>query len=134
MIYEKNEHFVMEADKDMIFITVCQKGFSILQLNPILLDFSQIMLENVKGLKYALTEASGERIQLGRRTITELDIAADKMSASVKLNCSILESLQSEGISEGILMHVLQNELSIKEPTIIAKGTFYPENNHLHFD
>ncbi|WP_144549751.1 hypothetical protein [Peribacillus simplex] len=125
MIYEKNEHFVMEADKDMIFITVCQKGFSILQLNPILLDFSQIMLENVKGLKYALTEASGERIQLGRRTITELDIAADKMSASVKLNCSILESLQSEGISEGILMHVLQNELSIKEPTIIAKGTFY---------
>lgn len=31
-------------------------------------------------------------------------------------------------------MHVLQNELSIKEPTIIAKGTFYPENNHLHFD
>ncbi len=88
----------MEADKDMIFITVCQKGFSILQLNPILLDFSQIMLENVKDLKYALTEASGERIQLGRRTITELDIAADKMSASVKLNCSILESLQSEGI------------------------------------
>ncbi|WP_347939890.1 hypothetical protein AAEY33_18240 [Peribacillus simplex] len=148
MIYEKNEHFVMEADKDMIFITVCQKGFSILQLNPILLDFSQIMLENVKDLKYALAEASGERIQLGRRTITELDIAADKMSASVKLNCSenylkenhsvimgnILESLQSEGISEGILMHVLQNELSIKEPTIIAKGTFYPENNHLHFD
>ncbi|MGG0788328.1 hypothetical protein ABE132_06250 [Peribacillus simplex] len=47
MIYEKNEHFVMEADKDMIFITVCQKGFSILQLNPILLDFSQIMLENL---------------------------------------------------------------------------------------
>ncbi|MGW8424756.1 hypothetical protein ACWGJQ_04525 [Peribacillus simplex] len=47
------------------------------------------MLENDKDLKYALTEASGERIQVGRRKpITELDIAADKMSASVKLNCS----------------------------------------------
>ncbi|CAH0321528.1 FapA family protein [Peribacillus simplex] len=95
------------------------------------------MLENVKELKDALTEASGERIQVGRRkSIAELDIAADKMSASVKLNCSenylkenysvimgnILESLQSEGISEGVLMHVLQNELSIKDQIIIAKG------------
>ncbi|WP_148358712.1 flagellar assembly protein A [Peribacillus simplex] len=95
------------------------------------------MLENVKELKYALTEASGERIQVGRRkSIAELDIAADKMSASVKLNCSenylkenysvimgnILESLQSEGISEGVLMHVFQNELSIKDQIIIAKG------------
>lgn len=106
-------------------------------MNPILLDFPQIMLENVKELKDALTEASGERIQVGRRkSIAELDIAADKMSASVKLNCSenylkenysvimgnILESLQSEGISEGVLMHVLQNELSIKDQIIIAKG------------
>ncbi|MFE4141552.1 DUF342 domain-containing protein [Peribacillus sp. YIM B13472] len=137
MIYEKYGHFVLEADRDMVFITVFQKGFSILQLNPILLEFPQIMLENVKDLKGALTEASGERIQVGRRKpITELDIAADKMSASVKLNCSenylkenysvimwnILESLQSEGITEGILMHVLQNELSIKEQTVIAKG------------
>ncbi|WP_185151126.1 flagellar assembly protein A [Peribacillus simplex] len=127
----------MEADRDMIFITVFQKGFSILQLNPILLDFPRIMLENVKELKDAHTEASGERIQVGRRkSIAELDIAADKMSASVKLNCSenylkenysvimgnILESLQSEGISEGVLMHVLQNELSIKDQIIIAKG------------
>lgn len=31
MIYEKNEYFVLEADKDIIFITVFQKGFSILQ-------------------------------------------------------------------------------------------------------
>ncbi len=106
-------------------------------MNPILLDFPQIMLENVKELKDALTEASGERIQVGRRkSIAELDIAADKMSASVKLNCSenylkenysvimgnILESLQSEGISEGVLMHVFQNELSIKDQIIIAKG------------
>lgn len=137
MICVKNEHFVLEADRNMVFITVIQKGFSIFQLNPILLDFPQIMLENVKDLKDALTEASGERIQVGRqKPIAELDIATDKMSASVKLNCSenylnenysvimgsILESLQCEGISEGILMHVLQNELSIKNQTIIAKG------------
>ncbi|MBT2645882.1 hypothetical protein J7E52_03940 [Bacillus sp. ISL-34] len=67
MIYEKNEHFVLEASRDMVFITVFHKGFSILQLNPILLDFPQIMLENVKDLKDALTEASGERIQVGRQ-------------------------------------------------------------------
>ncbi|MFY0782124.1 hypothetical protein AB1K18_17890 [Peribacillus simplex] len=48
MIYEKNEHFALEVDIEMVFITVFQKGFSILQFNPILLDFPQIMLENVK--------------------------------------------------------------------------------------
>ncbi|MBT2665408.1 hypothetical protein J7J00_07860 [Bacillus sp. ISL-4] len=51
----------------MVFITVCPKGFSILRLNPILLDLPQIMLENVKDLKDARTEASEERIQVGRR-------------------------------------------------------------------
>lgn len=137
MIYEKNEHFILETDKEMVFITVFQKGFSILQLNPILLDFPQIMLENVKDLKDALSEASGERVKVGRlKPIAELDIAADKMSASVKLNCSenylkenqsvimdnILENLQSENISEGILLNVLQNELRIKDHTVIAKG------------
>lgn len=50
MIYEKNEHFALGVDIEMVFITVFQKGFSILQFNPIpiLLDFPQIMLENVK--------------------------------------------------------------------------------------
>lgn len=48
MIYEKNEHFALEVDIEMVFITVFQKGFSILQFNPILLDFPQSMLENVK--------------------------------------------------------------------------------------
>ncbi|MGE7182969.1 DUF342 domain-containing protein [Peribacillus sp. NPDC006672] len=137
MIYEKNEHFILETDTEMVFITVFQKGYSILQLNPILLDFPQIMLENVKDLKDALSEASGERVKVGRlKPIAELDIAADKMTASVKLNCSenylkenqsvimdnILENLQSENISEGILLNVLQNELRIKDHTVIAKG------------
>lgn len=36
-------------------------------MNPILFGFPQIILENVKELKDALTEASGERIQVGRR-------------------------------------------------------------------
>ncbi|WP_285768864.1 FapA family protein [Peribacillus sp. SI8-4] len=137
MIFEKNEHFVLEAESGMVYITVLLKGFSILNLNPILQTFPQIILEHVKDLKQALMEANGEKIPVGRlKPIIELDIAQDKMSAHVKLNCSeahlkgnysaivgdILESLQKENISEGILMEVLQNELTTKNQMIIAVG------------
>ncbi|MFE4895203.1 DUF342 domain-containing protein [Peribacillus butanolivorans] len=138
MIYEKNEYFVLELENEMIYITVFQKGFSILHLNPILIKFPQILLENFNDLKDALAQASGAKIQIGKQKPTiELDIAEDKMSASVKLNCSkeylkenysvimnnILKELQRENISEGILMHILQNGLRIKDSIVIAKGT-----------
>ncbi|WP_260320341.1 DUF342 domain-containing protein [Peribacillus simplex] len=137
MIFEENEHFVLESASGLVYITVFLKGFSILGFNPVLLKFPQIMLEHVKDLKQALTEATGERIPVGRlKPIIELDMAEDKMSARVKLNCSeahlkenhsaivgnILESLQKEHITDGILMNVLQNELTINDRKVIAIG------------
>ncbi|WP_057911786.1 DUF342 domain-containing protein [Peribacillus muralis] len=137
MILKKNEHFILESELGLVYITVFMKGFSILNFNSILLEFPQLMLEHVKDLKQALTEAIGERISVGRlKPIVELDIAEDKMSTRVKLNCSeyylkdnysaivgtILENLHKEKISEGILMDVLQNELTIKDFTVIAMG------------
>ncbi|AOH55645.1 hypothetical protein ABE28_014895 [Peribacillus muralis] len=137
MIFVKNEHFVLEDDLGVVYISVHLKGFPILNLNAILLTFPQIVLEHVKDVKQALTEANGERIPVGRvKPIVEVDIAEDKMSAHVKLNCSenylnenhsaivanILENLQKEYISDGILMNVLQNELTNKDRTVIALG------------
>lgn len=138
MIYEENAYFILEMQEDNVYITVFQKGYSILQLNPILNKFPQILLNNFKDLKEALIQASGEKINVGKlKPLLEWKITKDKMSASVKINCSedylknhqadlirtILEDLHQESISEGILMDVLHNQLEVKNPIVVAKGT-----------
>ncbi|MGE7779777.1 DUF342 domain-containing protein [Peribacillus sp. NPDC097264] len=137
MIYEENQYFILEMEEEIVYMTVFQKGFSILQLNPILNKYPQISLDNFKDLKDALIQASGEKIKVGKqKPLLEWKIAEDKLTASVKINCSadylmnhqseivgmILQDLQRENISEGILMHVMQNQLQVKESIVVAKG------------
>lgn len=138
MIYEENDYFILEMEEEIIYMTVFQKGFSILKMNPILNEYPQISLDNFKDLKEALIQASGEKIKVGKqKPLLDWNITEDKMTASVKINCSedylrshqsemvgrILEDLQRQNISEGISMHVLQNELEVKDSIVVAKGT-----------
>ena len=65
-----------------------------------------------------------------------MEESSDKLSASIKLNCTneylkqnhsetvshIINSLHEQNIIEGILVDVLQNELVVKEELVIAKG------------
>ena len=137
MILEKNEFFALEMEEGLISITVNKKGFSMLQMNPILQKHPQIMLEKFKELKDALLHASGEKVKIGKeRQIVELDVADDKLAAYIKLNCTdafleenrqhimsqILQLLQTENVTEGILMEILHNGLKPKMPILVARG------------
>ncbi|KQU20649.1 hypothetical protein ASG65_06300 [Bacillus sp. Leaf13] len=101
MIYEKNKYFVLELENEMIYITVFQKGFSILHLNPILIKFPQILLENFNDLKDTLESKGDGEITIGQMAFPDTRLQ--------------IKSLEKKLIE-------------------LTKGTFYAENNYLHFD
>ena len=85
----------------------------------------------------ALTAAMGVKVRIGqKKPLIEWKIPSDKMSASIKLNCTneylqqnyseiasnIINSLHEQNIIEGILIDVIQNKLMIHENILIAKG------------
>lgn len=136
MIIEKNDEMLLEEEDGLIYLTVYQKGCSFLQIHSIMVQNPQLDLD-LKSINDVITAASGSKVRVGRKKpIIEWGITSDKMSASIKLNCTnqylqqhyseivsdIFNHLNQEKITEGILIHVIQNELVVNESIMIAKG------------
>lgn len=136
MLIEKNDDLMIEEENDSIYLTVCQKGCSFLQIYQMIIHNPQYMVD-VKTINDALTEATGVKVHIGqKKPLIEWNISSDQMSASIKLNCTneyfqqnhseiisnIMNRLHEQKIIEGVLFDVIQNELAVSETIVIAKG------------
>lgn len=136
MLIEQNDDFVLEEENGSIYLTVKQKGCSFLDIHHLIIKNPQYVVE-MKSINDALTTSSGVPVRIGqKKPLIEWKIPSDKLSATIKLNCSneylqqnhseivsnIMNSLQEQNITEGILIDVIQNGLVVNEEFIIAKG------------
>ena len=136
VLIEQNGDFMIEEENGSIYLTVKQKGCSFLQIHELIIQNPQYVVD-VKSVNDALTTSTGMQVRIGqKKPLIEWKIPSDKLSASIKLNCTneylkqnhsetvshIINSLHEQNIIEGILVDVLQNELVVKEELVIAKG------------
>ena len=136
VLIEQNGDFMVEEENGSIYLTVKQKGCSFLQIHELIIQNPQYVVD-MKSVNDALTTSTGMQVRIGqKKPLIEWKISSDKLSASIKLNCTneylkqnhsetlsyIINSLHEQNIIEGILVDVLQNELVVKEELVIAKG------------
>ncbi|MCD7034242.1 FapA family protein [Metabacillus sp. GX 13764] len=137
MILVKNEYFILENHSDSISLNVFKKGYSLADFNRVLAEFPRISITSFPNLKKGIEEAAGEAITIGRYLpLISCTISQDKMTASIKLLSSdgeldslkkelpgmILETLQEAGVTEGLLMEVIDGEIPPLKSVAAAKG------------
>lgn len=137
MIIEQNDDMLLEEESGSIYITIYNKGCSFLQIHSLLMENPQYVFD-FKNMNDAITAANGAKVHVGqKKPLIEWKIPSDKLSASIKLNCTneylqqnypeivsqIMKSIQEQNITEGILLNIIQNDLKAnEEEIIIAKG------------
>ncbi|WP_141770052.1 DUF342 domain-containing protein [Bacillus sp. OV322] len=138
MLIEENEYLLIEEENDVIYITVLKKGFSLLDMNPLLTKHPRILINQFKALRDAAAEGKGEKVAIGElKPEIDWSVSPDLMSASIRLNCTekdlsenygdylsnIMTALHEKGIAEGVLAETLRKGLLAQQEILIAQGT-----------
>jgi len=137
MEIEKNEYFLLEELDNLLYITMYQRGFSLLTFNELIAKQPRINLNRFKELRSAINSGTGSEVHIGEyKPEMECTVAADKMSASITLNCTeealtnqrtyftseILNCLHTHSVKEGIMMDVLSGPMTVNKEMMVAKG------------
>ncbi|HWQ29533.1 MAG TPA: FapA family protein, partial [Negativicutes bacterium] len=119
-----------------LYISVYHTGYEIREFSQLLLDMPTLELHNFMGLKNALEEASGAKVNIGSvKPRVEVSISFDEMEARIKLNITakefaenkimisteIIQALQKAGVTEG-LDNLFSKPLTVQKEITIAKG------------
>ncbi len=136
-----NEYFSLVSDNDGLYICVYLTGYQIREFNSLLMDMPFLQLNSFTNLKNALDEASGLRVRIGQiKPRVEVEISADEMEASIKLNITakefaenkvpisseIIEALNKAGVVFGH-DNIFKKPITVQKKIKAAKGT-KPEN------
>ncbi|HQL36071.1 MAG TPA: FapA family protein [Bacillota bacterium] len=136
-----NEYFSLVSDNDELYICVYLSGYQIREFNYLLMDMPFLQLNSFTNLKKALDEASGLRVLIGQiKPRVEVEISADEMEASIKLNITakefaenkvpisseIIEALDKAGVVFG-LDNIFKKPITVQKKIKAARGT-KPEN------
>lgn len=137
MEIEKNGYFLLEEVNHALYITMYQKGFSLLTFNELIAKHPRINLNRFKELRLAITSGYGEKVHIGDlKPEIECTVAEDKMSAFITLNCTeeairnertyftseIINCLHNHSVKEGIMMDILSGQMAVNKEVLIARG------------
>lgn len=137
MVIVENEWFILEQEVGRLYVTVLKKGCSLLEMDRLISGFPRVRITKFKELKEAIQTAETIRTEVGEyRPLIECAISPDKMSASVRINCTedhlqmhlsaiiseCLSVLHENGVTEGIRMDVLQTGLKAGCDIEAARG------------
>jgi uncharacterized protein (DUF342 family) len=138
----KNEYLYIQFAEDKVFIEVFQLGFQIKDFDQVLKHVPRIAITQFTNLKNALESNLNISMEIGVfKPSVEIIVAKDFLEAKVRLNVTddeleeelqeikseIVEALEKQNITEGILEDVLSMGLRAREEVVIARG-IYPEN------
>ncbi|MFD2445610.1 DUF342 domain-containing protein [Bacillus sp. CGMCC 1.16607] len=140
-----DENILIEEENKSVFLTVPKTGCKIKDFEKIIGLFPRITITKFTNLKDALELGENKRVQIGElRPIINLNISPDKMSANIRLNCTIedfinnresfikkiLDILYQSGISEGILSTVIHEQLDVQKDILVASGIQPIDGDH----
>ncbi|MBN2796245.1 MAG: DUF342 domain-containing protein [Clostridia bacterium] len=138
MILFDNDLLAFTAEEQNVYLIVRQPGISMKQFGSFCDAIPRLKLTKFGAAKNALEMPTNKEVFIGYlRDEIELSISSDEMVAHVFLNISeaeldrikenlpskLIQMLKDEGITEGILMDVIEKELKVNEKIVVAEGT-----------
>ncbi|MDB5055485.1 MAG: hypothetical protein JWM44_3535 [Bacilli bacterium] len=138
----KNDYFYLLFGQDKVYIEVLEGGFQLKDFDQVLYDFPRISLTQFTNLKNALQFIRNQPMEIGfLKPRVEIILSKDLLEAKVRLNVTeaeleenlpeitseILEILDEQNVTEGVLVDVLKAGLKSREEVMIAQG-IYPVN------
>ncbi|MDX8359656.1 FapA family protein [Cytobacillus sp. IB215316] len=134
----KNNFFIITVDDDSkVFINVFKAGYTMTEFNSLLTKYPRINISKFLLLKQAIKEATCETVQIGElKPLVTCKISQDKMVAKIHFHCSneelnenkllyipkAIELLHSKGVTDGISLDVLHQQLEAKKDIVVARG------------